>query len=224
MSNTKTLEGKTAIVTGGSRGLGAAIGIEFARRGAAAVRILPYTSVQLRDTNRNVQVAITYISRADKARETVQEIERHGARGVAIHADLGNSDFGNVVVKTALKELKTSTIDILGKTDPLIQSSARPLMMSRKSTTRPTLSTSPSPILTMRTSRRRSLPMFEDPSRRSKRSCPSSGKVDASLTSRREPQEWPCRGSSCFMVRRRARLRPLPGPSRRSMRVRRASL
>jgi 3-oxoacyl-[acyl-carrier protein] reductase len=59
----KLLEGKVALVTGGSRGLGKAICLSLAREGA--------------------DVAFTYAKRDDAARETLVEIESHGVRGWA---------------------------------------------------------------------------------------------------------------------------------------------
>jgi NAD(P)-dependent dehydrogenase (short-subunit alcohol dehydrogenase family) len=61
------LNGKAALVTGGSRGIGAAIARHLARGGA--------------------DVAVTYISAPDKANSVVAEVESSGRRGIAIHAD-----------------------------------------------------------------------------------------------------------------------------------------
>ncbi|MGK5554221.1 SDR family NAD(P)-dependent oxidoreductase [Actinomadura kijaniata] len=66
------LEGKTALVTGGSRGIGAAIALRLARDGA--------------------DVALTYVSAADRAAAVVAEIERRGRRALAIRADSADPD------------------------------------------------------------------------------------------------------------------------------------
>jgi 3-oxoacyl-[acyl-carrier protein] reductase len=63
----KDLTGKKALVTGGSRGIGAGIAVALADRGA--------------------DVAITYERAADRAAEVVRAIERKGRRAVAIRAN-----------------------------------------------------------------------------------------------------------------------------------------
>ena len=69
MSDTGKLAGRVALVTGGSRGIGAGIATAFAAEGAS--------------------VAITYHKRADRAQEVVAEIVRLGGEGLAIQADAG---------------------------------------------------------------------------------------------------------------------------------------
>src|SRR5437868_10447104 len=61
------LQGKRALVTGGSRGIGAAIAKRLAADGA--------------------DVAITYEKSAERARAVVADIEALGRRAVAIQAD-----------------------------------------------------------------------------------------------------------------------------------------
>lgn len=61
------LENKVALVTGGSRGIGAAVAVRLAEDGA--------------------NVAITYQRNAEKAMETVERIAATGRRAVAIQAD-----------------------------------------------------------------------------------------------------------------------------------------
>lgn len=64
------LRGKRALVTGASRGIGAAIALALADRGA--------------------DVAITYLTTTDRAAEVVEAIEAKGGRGLAIQADSGD--------------------------------------------------------------------------------------------------------------------------------------
>jgi len=67
----KKLEGKIALITGGSRGIGAAIAKRVAADGA--------------------NVAITYTKDADAAASVVKEIERAGRKAIAIQADAADA-------------------------------------------------------------------------------------------------------------------------------------
>ncbi|HEY0611377.1 MAG TPA: SDR family oxidoreductase [Chitinophaga sp.] len=78
----KRLLNKTALVTGGSRGIGAAIVKRLAAEGA--------------------NVAFTYVSSADKAQAVLKDIEAAGVKGLAIAADNENADAVTAAVdKTA---------------------------------------------------------------------------------------------------------------------------
>ncbi len=92
-----SLSGRTAIVTGGSRGIGKAISIELARRGA--------------------NVALIYVqpSKAYAAEETVREILAlsPAVRAVSILADIANLAAPARIVSITLSVLGVNTIDIL---------------------------------------------------------------------------------------------------------------
>lgn len=88
MSN---LQGKVALVTGGSRGLGAAIALRLAKEGAA--------------------VAITFTSKPDKAQEVVQQIQSGGGKALAIQADAADTAAVQAAVNQTAKEL--GGLDIL---------------------------------------------------------------------------------------------------------------
>ncbi|WBQ06639.1 SDR family NAD(P)-dependent oxidoreductase [Kribbella sp. CA-293567] len=64
--------GKTALVTGGSRGIGAAVAVALAERGA--------------------DVAITYNSSPEDAAAVVKQLEAAGRRGFAIEADAASAE------------------------------------------------------------------------------------------------------------------------------------
>lgn len=90
------LQGKRALVTGGSRGIGAAIAKELAENGA--------------------DVAITYNNASARADEVVAEIEKMGRNGFAIKADSADPD--------AIKHAVSATVEKLGGLDILVNSAA----------------------------------------------------------------------------------------------------
>lgn len=86
------LDGRVALVTGGSRGIGAAIARRLAADGA--------------------DVAITYRSAGDQAAKVVTDIELRGRRGIAVRAD--SADAAQVV------EAVERTVRELGRLDILV--------------------------------------------------------------------------------------------------------
>jgi 3-oxoacyl-[acyl-carrier protein] reductase len=88
---TKELAGKVALVTGGSRGIGAAIARRLASEGAA--------------------VAVTYVSAADKAEAVANQIEADGGRAIVIRADNADADATGAAVEKTVQRL--GQIDIL---------------------------------------------------------------------------------------------------------------
>ena len=69
----RDFEGWTVLVTGASTGLGRAIAVECAERGAA-------------------HIIINYASSADEAAETQRLVETHGAKGVPVKGDVASDD------------------------------------------------------------------------------------------------------------------------------------
>jgi len=87
-----TLQGKVALVTGASRGIGKAIAIELGKRGA--------------------KVAVNYAKSAEGANEAVAAIQAAGSEAAALQADV--SDF------EAATDLIKATIEKFGRLDILV--------------------------------------------------------------------------------------------------------
>ncbi len=85
------LAGKVAIVTGGSRGIGASVALELARQGC--------------------DVALTYRGRADAAGQVVGRIEELGRRALALQADVASCEQTDQTVEKVVAEL--GGLDIL---------------------------------------------------------------------------------------------------------------
>jgi len=87
----KTLEGKVALVTGGSRGLGAAIAEALAEQGA--------------------DVAISYVSSAKKADLVVEKLGQKGIRSIAVQSDQGATSTAKSLIETVISQF--GRLDIL---------------------------------------------------------------------------------------------------------------
>ncbi len=86
------IKGKTALVTGSSRGIGRACALELAREGAV--------------------VAVNYIKNKDKARETVSMIDELGGEAVVIPADVASFE--------EVEKMKIKIHEFVGPVDILV--------------------------------------------------------------------------------------------------------
>ena len=90
--NTKKLDGKVAVVTGASKGIGAGIAKQFAAEGASVV--------------------VNYASSKSDADKVVDEITKAGGKAVAVQ--------GNVAKKAEVERLFTAAEKAFGKIDILV--------------------------------------------------------------------------------------------------------
>src|SRR5438876_244506 len=90
--NTKKLDGKVAIVTGASKGIGAAIAKQFAAEGAAVV--------------------VNYSSSKEGADRVVDEIAKRGGKALAVQANVAN--------KKDIERLFAETKKAFGQLDILV--------------------------------------------------------------------------------------------------------
>lgn len=84
-------EGKTAVVTGGSRGIGRAVCLELARGGA--------------------NVVLCYAGNEAAAQETVRAMETLGAKALAVRCDVSDAAQADALVKAAVEAF--GRVDIL---------------------------------------------------------------------------------------------------------------
>src|ERR1700682_3824635 len=101
------LEGKVALITGGSRGIAAAIAKRLAADGA--------------------NVAITYTKGADAAASVVKEIERAGRKAFAIQADAADAE----AVEAAVER----TVATFGRLDILVNNAGTAIPKTFEETT-----------------------------------------------------------------------------------------
>jgi 3-oxoacyl-[acyl-carrier protein] reductase len=105
--NMNKLEDKIALITGGSRGIGAAIAKRLAAEGA--------------------KVAITYTKGADAAASVVKEIERAGGKAIAIQADAADAEAGKAAVE--------KTVATFGRLDILVNNAGTAIPKTFEETT-----------------------------------------------------------------------------------------
>ena len=91
MTSPPHLTGQTALITGGSRGIGRAVALALAEAGA--------------------EVVVNYSSSADAAEEVVKAITSKGGSAYAIKANVAEEDAVDQLIKTVLE--RSSSLDIL---------------------------------------------------------------------------------------------------------------
>ncbi len=99
---TKKLEGKVALVTGGSRGIGAAIAKRLAADGAS--------------------IALTYGGSKDKAEEVAKDIEKAGGKAFVLHGDANKPETMQGIADTVVKHY--GRIDILVNNAGILEGAA----------------------------------------------------------------------------------------------------
>jgi 3-oxoacyl-[acyl-carrier protein] reductase len=99
------LNEKSAVVTGGGRGVGRAVSLAFAREGA--------------------HVVINYATRVESAQEVVNEIQKMGRKATAVKGNVANKEDCERIIKTA--------VDHFGKIDILVNNAgiSRPAMLHK---------------------------------------------------------------------------------------------
>src|SRR5438445_4012701 len=106
-NNGQKLAGKVAVVTGGSRGIGAAIAKRLAADGA--------------------NVAITYAKDASAASVVVKAIELDGGKAIAIQADAADAEAGKAAVE--------KTVETFGRLDVLVNNAGTAIPKTFEETT-----------------------------------------------------------------------------------------
>ena len=87
----KQLQGKTALITGASRGIGKAIALKLAEEGA--------------------NIVFTHLSSVEQGQEVIKELEKLNVEALGYHANVASFDNAQALIETTMQ--KFNRIDIL---------------------------------------------------------------------------------------------------------------